>query len=148
MLLRGLVDGEALSVGGDCPGRSFVRVGDLGPKDKLGLLRRVFGAAHDSVDPGERERVDLIAQGGASTGFGLNSFILIGLFAAVRDSRKALEKLCAGGAPTRLRDSCRGPVLKAPFHVDARPSAPGQALASRLHRAMPPYALHQDPERV
>ena len=60
------MDGEALSVGGDGPGRSFVRVGDLGPKDKLGLLRRVFGAAHDSVDPGERERVDLLAQGGAT----------------------------------------------------------------------------------
>jgi hypothetical protein len=62
---RRLVDGEARSVGVDGPGRSFVRVGDLGPKDKLGLLRRVFGAAQDSVDPGERERVDLIAQGGA-----------------------------------------------------------------------------------
>src|SRR4051812_11868676 len=43
---------------------SFVRVSDLGPKDKHGLLRRVFGAAHDSVDPGERERVDLVTQGG------------------------------------------------------------------------------------
>ena len=40
-----------------------MRVGDLGPKDKLDLFRRVFGAAYDSVDPGERERVDLIAQG-------------------------------------------------------------------------------------
>src|SRR5215208_7704723 len=37
---RRLVDGEARSVGVDGPGRSFVRVGDLG------LLRRVFGAAH------------------------------------------------------------------------------------------------------
>jgi hypothetical protein len=51
---RRLVDGEARSVDGDGPGRSFVRVGDLGPKDKLGLLRRVFGAAHDSVNPSER----------------------------------------------------------------------------------------------
>src|SRR5215208_5945729 len=66
LLLRRLVDGEARSIGeGGGPERSFVRVGDLGPKDKLGLLRRVFGAAHDSVDPGERERVDLLDQGGA-----------------------------------------------------------------------------------
>ena len=39
---RRLVDGEARSVDGDGPGRSFVRVGDLGPKDKLGLLRKKF----------------------------------------------------------------------------------------------------------
>ena len=63
---RRLVDGEARSVGGDGPGRSFVRVGDLGPKDELGVRRQVFGAAHDSVNPGERERVDLVTQGGGS----------------------------------------------------------------------------------
>src|SRR5918993_1944222 len=42
---------ECFTIGGGGPGRSFVRVGDLGPKDKLGLLPRIFGAAHDSVDP-------------------------------------------------------------------------------------------------
>ena len=82
---RRLVNGEARSIGSDGPQRSFVRVRDLGTKDKLGLLRQVFGAAHDSVDPGKRERVDLIAQGWSiEPGSVSNSFILIGLFAAVR----------------------------------------------------------------
>jgi hypothetical protein len=68
------MDSVGRSTGGGGPGRSFMSVGDFGPKDKLGLLWRVFGAAHDGFDPGARERVETSSlKAGPSTGSGFDS---------------------------------------------------------------------------
>ena len=82
-----------------------------GPKDELGVRRRVFGAAHDSVNPGERERVDLVTQGGAvSIPPGSTSLLLC-------VTRVRLSKAMRGRGANSPQGLVARPGAKAPRHV-------------------------------